>query len=137
MIYLPKKPSQLLKVLLECLAIMEKQEGWKFNPNIFTTQVIWVLGKPSRHYGVLGAVGIALLEKPYRFMPEDFDNKNRPRLWALHFLSQGWTRLALMELKIKPKTNEMKRFIPDVKEGYDEYKEALERYMNQLKKEGL
>lgn len=137
MIYLPKKPSQLLKVLLGSLDIMEKQEEWIFNPNIFTVKVFWVLGKARRHYGVLGAVGIAVLEKPYNFMPEDYDNKNSRRLWAIHFLSQGWTRLALNELGIKNKTNEEKRYIPDVKSDYEEYKESLKVYMNSLKEKGL
>lgn len=102
-----------------------------------TIDIVWSMGKPINYYGVLGAIGVAVLDRRYKFMPEDYDDVNRPRLWATYFLSRGMIRLALDELKLKHNYNVLKMTMPDIDTDYEGYIDKLERMQKQLKEQGL
>lgn len=106
---------------------MQELPEWNFHHQYLGIKQECNNGVWRREYGVMGAVGIAVLDKRYDFMPEDYDNDNRARLWAVVFLSNGWIDLALKELKIDyTLSNELKRIpLPNPEEEHEEYIKAL------------
>lgn len=118
---------------------MSELNEWRFDNKILDIRHEYKMNNWDRRYGVMGAVGIAVLDKRYSFMPEDLDKDNRASLWAVVFLGNGWIGLAANELKIKHElfADEKNISLPDPQTHYTEYIKALDELRIKLKEKGL
>lgn len=132
---LPDKPSEMLKITVLCLKAMNTLSKGEFNEDLLGVNNVHSMGNWKIQYGVMGAIGYAMFDIKNSFFPEELDEENYRKLWAIHFLSQGWLHAGLGRLKLNWKGLQPKYELPKI--NTEEYFIEITKVIKLLKEKGL